>query len=99
MKSRMAGPAALAGLLFFSSFFASAGLSAQAADAVRRAAETITADTVRHHIEVIAADSMMGRNTPSPGLEKTAQYVADQFKKFGLKPGGDSGTWFQRFPL
>jgi Zn-dependent M28 family amino/carboxypeptidase len=29
----------------------------------------------------------------------TAQYVADQFKKLGLKPGGDSGTWFQRYPL
>jgi Zn-dependent M28 family amino/carboxypeptidase len=29
----------------------------------------------------------------------TARYIADQFRKFGLKPGGDSGTWFQRFPL
>ena len=34
---------------------------------------------------------MMGRDTPSPGLEMTAAYVADQFKKFGLKPG--RGKW------
>jgi len=42
---------------------------------------------------------MMGRDTPSPGLDMTAQYVADQFKSFGLKPGGEKGTWFQRYEI
>ena len=42
-------------------------------------------------MNIIADDSMMGRDTPSPGLEMTAQYVADQFKSFGLKPGGERG--------
>ena len=42
---------------------------------------------------------MMGRDTPSPGLDMTAQYVADQFKSFGLKPGGENGTWFQRYDI
>jgi Zn-dependent M28 family amino/carboxypeptidase len=74
-------------------------LSAQTAPAVAKAAETITPADVARHIGVIAADSMMGRNTPSPGLEMTAQYVAAQFKKFGLKPGGDNGGWLQRYPL
>jgi len=74
-------------------------LYAQASTPVTKAAETITKEGVAHHISVIADDSMMGRDTPSPGLEKTAQYVADQFKKFGLKPGGDKGTWFQRYDL
>ena len=50
-------------------------------------------------VGIIADDSMMGRDTPSRGLELTAQYVADQFRGFGLKPGGDSGTWFQRYPI
>ena len=63
------------------------------------AVETIAAADVTRHIAVIADDSMLGRDTPSPGLEKTAQYIADQFKKFGLKPGGDTGTWFQRYPV
>ena len=49
------------------------------------------------HVGVIAADSMLGRGTPSRGLELTAQYVADQFQKFGLKPAGDNGTWLQRY--
>jgi hypothetical protein len=42
---------------------------------------------------------MLGRDTPSRGLELTAQYVADQFKNFGLRPGGDAGSWFQRYPI
>ena len=67
--------------------------------AVVKGAETITKEDVAKRIGIVADDSMMGRDTPSPGLEKTAQYVADQFKKFGLKPGGDNGTYIQRYPL
>jgi hypothetical protein len=77
-----------------------APLAAQATK-LKKAAATITAADVNRHIRVIADDSMMGRDTPSPGLEKTAQYVADQFKKLGLKPVEDTG-WIQRywiFPL
>jgi len=67
--------------------------------AVKKAAATITAADVAHRINIIADDSMMGRDTPSPGLDMTAQYVADQFKSFGLKPGGEHGTWFQRYEI
>jgi len=76
-----------------------APVTAQSAKDLSKAAATITAADVQHRINVIADDSMMGRDTPSPGLEMTAAYVADQFKRAGLKPAGDSGTWFQRFPL
>ena len=30
---------------------------------------------------------MEGRNTPSPGLEKAANYIEEQFKSLGLQPG------------
>lgn len=87
--------------------FAASPLAAQApavtvpppTAAVKKAAATITAADVKQRIYVIADDSMMGRDTPSPGLEMTAQYVADQFKSFGLKPGGEHGTWFQRYEV
>jgi hypothetical protein len=59
----------------------------------------ITEALIRRHVDVIANDSMLGRNTPSRGLEMTAAYVAAQFKRLGLKPGGDSGTFIQRYPL
>ncbi len=77
-----------------------AGLSAQSpSTAVERSAATITEADVRRRIFVIAHDSMGGRNTPSPGLNKTADYIAAEFKRFGLKPGGDSGTFLQRYAI
>ena len=54
---------------------------------------------VAHRVGVIADDSMLGRDTPSRGLELTAHYVADQFRRFGLRPGGDDGGWFQRYAI
>ena len=59
----------------------------------------ITEALIRRHVNVIADDSMLGRNTPSRGLDMTANYVAAQFKRLGLKPGGDSGTFIQRYPV
>lgn len=76
----------------------SAPLTAQSKD-VSKAAATITAADVSRRINIIADDSMMGRDTPSPGLEQTAAYIAAQFKSFGLRPGGDSGGYLQRYPL
>lgn len=66
---------------------------------VRDAAATITAADVHTRLAVIADDSMGGRDTPSLGLDKTAQYVADQFRRFGLRPGGENGTYFQRYAI
>ena len=74
-------------------------LRAQTAPPRDRAAATITAGDVARHIGVIADDSMLGRDTPSRGLDLTARYVADQFRRFGLRPGGDRGGWFQRYPI
>jgi Peptidase family M28 len=85
---------ALAGLVLL------AGPAAdQTAHSKGTAAASITAADVAQRIGVIADDSMMGRDTPSPGLEATAKYVADQFRRFGLMPGGENGTWFQRYPI
>ncbi|MFI5209237.1 MAG: M28 family peptidase [Gemmatimonadales bacterium] len=77
-----------------------APLAAQTATppaAVTRAAQTITEADVKRRIYIIADDSMQGRDTPSRGLDLTAQYVADQFKSFGLKPGGGNGSYIMRY--
>lgn len=66
---------------------------------VRRAAETITPESLRQGVFTIADDSMMGRATPSPGLEMTAAWIAGEFAKAGLRPGGDDGGWQQRYPV
>jgi len=73
--------------------------AAAQSSALTRAAGSITAADVHRRIFLIAADSMGGRNTPSPGLSKTASYIAAEFKRFGLKPGGDSGTYLLSYPI
>ncbi|HEV8599653.1 MAG TPA: M28 family peptidase, partial [Gemmatimonadales bacterium] len=67
--------------------------------AIQRAAGSITAADIRRRIFVIAHDSMGGRATPSPGLSKTANYIAGEFQRFGLKPGGDAGTYLLKYPI
>jgi hypothetical protein len=67
--------------------------------AASAAAGTITAADVMRRVAIIADDSMMGRDTPSRGLELTAEYVATEFRRAGLRPAGDSGSYIQRFGL
>ncbi len=74
-------------------------LASAQAGVVRRAAETITESDIRRRVGIIADDSMGGRDTPSKGLDLTAEYLASEFRRLGLTPGGDSGTFVQRYPL
>jgi hypothetical protein len=54
------------------------------------AVATITAADLTTRIGVLAHDSMMGRWTPSPELEKAAQYIAAEFARLGLVPGASA---------
>jgi hypothetical protein len=63
------------------------------------AAKLITAARLSEHLHIVASDAMEGRDTPSKGLDETAKYIADHLKRFGLKPAGDDGTFFQRITL
>ncbi len=67
--------------------------------AAQSPAATITPSDVARRVGILAHDSMMGRDTPSRGLELAAKYVADEFRRFGLRPGGEDGGWFQRYPI
>lgn len=59
----------------------------------------ISESRLRAHLEFVAHDLMEGRDTPSRGLDITANYLATQLKLWGAKPGGDNGTFFQSFYL
>jgi hypothetical protein len=74
-------------------------LAAQTAAPLSRAAATITESDVMRRVGAIAADSMLGRATPSPGLERTAEYVASEFQRAGLRPAGEKGSYLQRFAV
>jgi hypothetical protein len=69
------------------------------AAAIAAAVGTITEADYRRRINALADDSMGGRGTPSPGLEVAASYIASEFRRLGLRPGGDSGTFIQRYRI
>ena len=74
-----------------------ASLAAQGT--VVTAVNSITPQDIIRRIGVIAHDSMRGRDTPSPGLDMTAEWIAREFEAMGLAAGGDAGSFIQRYPL
>ena len=58
-----------------------------------------TATAIEAHIAFLADDLLEGRGTGAAGHELAARYVASQFQQRGLRPSGDSNTWFQSVPL
>jgi len=59
----------------------------------------ISADDLRSRLFLIAHDSMMGRLPGEAGNYKAAEYVASEFKRLGLEPAGENGTYFQTVPF
>ena len=61
--------------------------------------ESITADFLRKHLSVIANDSLKGRDTGTPGIQKAEKYLVDFYRSIGFQPKGVDGTYFQPFTL
>ena len=59
----------------------------------------ISASDLRKRLFLIADDSMMGRQPGEAGNYKAAEYVASEFKRLGLEPAGENGTYFQTVPF
>lgn len=59
----------------------------------------ITAAQLKSYLTFIASDELEGRDTPSRGLDIAALFIESHLKNWGIKPGGDNGTYFQKFPL
>ena len=57
----------------------------------------IDSNMVRKHLYTLAADNMEGRKSGTPGIEKAAVYIEDEFKKIGLSTFGDLKSYRQTF--
>ncbi|MBF7073350.1 M28 family peptidase [Glaciecola sp. MH2013] len=53
-------------------------------------------ENIKAHMHFLADDLLEGRETGSRGHEIASLYIAGEFAKYGLKPGGDDGTYIQR---
>ncbi|MGA2382557.1 MAG: M28 family peptidase [Gemmatimonadales bacterium] len=59
----------------------------------------VSAESLRANLFIIADDSMGGRATSSIGNYKAAEWVAAAFRRDGLEPAGENGTYFQVLPI
>jgi hypothetical protein len=57
---------------------------------------TEMASEMREWLTYLASDDLEGRNAYSEGYGMAAQYVAERLREFGVKPGGDNGSYFQK---
>jgi len=65
----------------------------------RKSVEQISVAQLRDYLSFVAADEMEGRSTPSRGLDTTARFIATMLGRWGVKPAGDDGTYFQHIVL
>ena len=70
-----------------------------AATIAARGVDTISATQLKSYLSFIASDEMEGRDTPSRGLDTTAKFIAMNLERWGFKPAGDNGTFFQKIAL
>jgi Zn-dependent M28 family amino/carboxypeptidase len=50
-------------------------------------------------IRVLASDEFEGRAPGTAGEAKTIAWIAEEYRKAGLEPAGENGTYLQRVPL
>ena len=65
----------------------------------QRGTDKITANQLRDYLTFIASDALEGRDTPSRGLDTAAQFLAVNLSRWGFKPAGDAGSFFQKIAL
>jgi hypothetical protein len=70
-----------------------------AANADSPGTSTITAAQMKDYLSFIASDEMEGRATPSRGLDTAAKFIATLLDRWGVKPVGDDGGYFQKIAL
>lgn len=62
-------------------------------------------ERLRAHVTYLASDKLEGRRTGTSGAQEAARYVAREFMRYGLRPGGNTASdelneqsYFQEFP-
>ena len=62
----------------------------------QKAMSSIDAEKIRATVKYLSDDALEGRGTGQRGGDLAADWIAAQFKKYGLLPAGDNGTYFQK---
>ena len=57
------------------------------------------AQRILSDIRYLASDSLQGRLVGTPGNDSAAAFLVRELRRLGLRPGGDSGTFYQRWTI
>jgi aminopeptidase N len=53
---------------------------------------------LKQMVDTLSAPTMQGRGPGTPGLNTSAEFIRNQFRKVGLKSGVEDGSFIQEFP-
>src|ERR671922_1511650 len=56
-------------------------------------------DEILRHAKYLSSEELTGRGVDTPGIKLARDYIADEFAKYGLQPGGDAGSYLQGFDV
>ena len=65
----------------------------------QKAESIINAKEVERIEKILSADDMEGRRAFTPGIDKAAAFIADEFKKTGLQTWNNSSNYLQSFAM
>jgi hypothetical protein len=66
---------------------------------IEKVTETVNKADIEGHIYFLADDVLKGRATGSPELKIAASYLANSFRRYGVKPNPKTGTYYQEVKL
>lgn len=66
---------------------------------IEKVKETVSKSDIEGHIYFLADDALKGRATGTPELKIAASYLANSFRRYGVKPNPKTGTYYQEVKL
>ena len=63
------------------------------------ALESIRGPQIIAHARELCDPTYQGREAGTSGVRKSADYIINEFRRMGLRPGGSAGSYFQQFKI
>ena len=82
-------------ILFFTIF----DNTGSAQKVIKKINSSVNQDKIYTDMMYLASDALKGRKTGEPGNQQAANYIADQFKKAGVKTIPGMNGYFQPIPF
>ncbi len=58
----------------------------------------ISSDDLYNYVDILSSEKFEGRLTGHIGYDKSADWVIEKFKSWGIQPIGENGSFLQKFP-